>query len=398
MTDNPPHHLVGRVLADRYEIGESVGHGGMSVVFAARDRRLGRPVAVKVIHVPGEHTPAGEEIRARFRREAAAAACIPPHPNVVQIFDYGTDPELDVDFIVMELLQGRDLKAAIGDKPVPPGEAVRLLLDAARGVAAGHRAGVVHRDIKPANLFLVAGDGSGESVRVLDFGIAKPLQVLAEEDITVAGYVPLSPAYASPEQLHGGSEITAASDVYQLGLVAYELLSGARPFSAEERKEMATGGALPLPQKGRWAEAPAAVGLVVERALQPRAAERFPDAAAFAEALTASTAEEATPALPVARGDETMLMGAPTPPAPTLPPVLSVGNRSRISAPLLFRLAAGAAVLLLLVWALSRLVGGSDDFAAPTAAADPTGLEGEFRDLEAEAAATLANDAPLPSR
>ena len=146
--------MVGRTLAGRYEVLEAVARGGMSVVFRGLDRTLGREVAVKVVSLAGASDTLLPNFRERFRREAASAARI-QHPNVVQIYDYGTDPELELDFIVMELFAGHDLKETLRAGPIPLPEALRILADAARGVAAGHRAGIVHRDVKPANVFLV---------------------------------------------------------------------------------------------------------------------------------------------------------------------------------------------------------------------------------------------------
>ncbi|HEV2148437.1 MAG TPA: serine/threonine-protein kinase, partial [Longimicrobiaceae bacterium] len=283
MTQAYQRLLQGRTLAGRYEVRELIGSGGMSVVYRAVDRNLGRPVAVKVVSLPAGGGDARADLRARFRREAAAAASIPHHPNVVQIYDYGTDPELDLDFIVMELLQGRDLKeaAAAGGLSLP--ESVRVLREAARGLAAGHRVGLVHRDVKPANVFLTGGEEI-ESVCLLDFGIAKPLEAEPAHDLTRTGMVAYSPAYASPEQLRGARVMTPASDVYQLGLIGYELLAGERPFEDDDRERIRAGEDVPLPVRGRWAAAPAELRAVLERALRIRPEERFPDAGAMAEA------------------------------------------------------------------------------------------------------------------
>jgi hypothetical protein len=286
--------LEGRVLVGRYEIQEVIGRGGMSVVRRAMDRRLGRPVAVKLMSLPGGSGEERAHLRARFRREAAAAASIPPHPNVVQIYDYGTDPELDLDFIAMELLVGRDLKEALAHAPPGPEEAARILRDAARGVAAGHRVGIIHRDIKPANLFLVAGD-EGEMARVLDFGIAKPVEGVPGADLTRVGQTAYSPAYASPEQLRGARPLTPASDVYQLGVIGYEVLAGEHPFPPEERERLRQGERLEVRARGRWNAVQPEVRRVVERALRADPEERFADAAELAAALTDALAAPPPP-------------------------------------------------------------------------------------------------------
>ncbi|HEX9939736.1 MAG TPA: serine/threonine-protein kinase, partial [Longimicrobium sp.] len=228
--------LTGRTLAGRYLIEAVIGRGGMGAVYRAVDERLSRAVAVKVVGAvtndPGEH----QHLRARFHREARAAAAL-RHPNVVQVHDFGTDPELDLDYLVMELLHGEDLSARLmraGAPPLPV--ALSILRQAARGLSAGHRAGMVHRDVKPGNLFLEDEESGEVHVRVLDFGIA---QVQAGEgetvtQLTVYGRSPYSPAYASPEQLRGDDRITAASDVFSLAAVGYHLVTGTRPFTSAD--------------------------------------------------------------------------------------------------------------------------------------------------------------------
>jgi hypothetical protein len=313
MTDPFATLLLGRTLAGRYEIQEMIGRGGMSVVYRAIDPRLGRSVALKVVSLPGGHGDR-DQLRARLRREAASAARIPPHPNVVQIYDYGTDSGLDLDFIVMELLAGTDLKAAMAARQLGDDESVRVLIEAARGLAAGHRAGIVHRDVKPANIFLLGRDRI-EVVKILDFGIAKALEFEGEDDLTQAGPAPHSPAYASPEQLDPSRPLSATSDVYQLGLVAYELLTGARPYTQAERERLGRGEPVQLPSLGRWDELPAGMRAAIARALAPRPADRYADAAAFAEVLARTAAAPGTPALgdgrePGLAEDATLAMGA----------------------------------------------------------------------------------------
>ena len=284
--------LRGRVLVERYRIEEVIGRGGMGAVYRATDERLGRPVAVKVITAATAGDPElRERVRARFRHEAAAAARLPHHPNVVPVYDYGTDPELGLDFIVMELLRGEDLATRLQKHGPPPlATSLRILREAARGVAVGHRLGVIHRDVKPGNVFLVEGhDGDEMQVRVLDFGIAK---VMADEDtqtaLTQDGRAPLSPAYASPEQLAGEARLTPASDVFSLGALGFQLLTGEKPFTEADRNRMAVGVAVPVPSlRARNPAVPAEVEAVVRRALAPDPAERFPHAGAFADAVDA---------------------------------------------------------------------------------------------------------------
>jgi predicted Ser/Thr protein kinase len=370
MTQAYERLLQGRTLAGRYEIHEVIGSGGMSVVYRGVDRNLGRSVAIKVVSVPAGSAAQRDELRARFRREAGAAASIPHHPNVVQVYDYGTDPQLDLDFIIMELLEGRDLKQALAAGELTLPESVRILREAARGLAAGHRVGLVHRDVKPANVFLTGHDEI-ESVCLLDFGIAKPLEADPEHDLTRTGHVAYSPAYASPEQLRGERAMTAASDVYQLGLIGYEMLAGARPYDEAERERIRAGEALALPVRGRWARVPEALGAVLQRALRMRPEERFADAGAMAEALAhaadepaAATRTAAGPAGPRVGAVATAPLRDPSPGVPVhaspVPPPTRGWAWERWAVPALV-------LLLVLGWAAVR--GGRGDSAPGDAGA-----------------------------
>ena len=286
--------LTGRTLCGRYRIEAVVGRGGMGAVYRALDERLGRAVAVKVIgivaHEPAEHA----RLQARFLREARAAAAL-HHPNVVAIHDFGADEELGLDFLVMELLHGEDLAMRLARSGPPPTHvSLSILRQAARGLAAGHRAGMVHRDVKPGNLFLLAGDHADDlHVRVLDFGIA---QVAGDEGATAAqlteyGRAPFSPAYASPEQMRGEERITPASDVFSLAAVAYHLLTGLRPFTATDAGRMAMEAAESvrmLPERAPHLPRPLVETL--QRAMSPNPAQRFRDAAEFADALSTGAA------------------------------------------------------------------------------------------------------------
>jgi hypothetical protein len=280
--------LTGRTLCGRYRIDAVIGRGGMGAVYRATDERLGRAVAVKVIGITAADPEEHGRLQARFLREARAAAAL-HHPNVVSVYDFGADPDVGLDFLVMELLQGEDLAVRLARTGPPPMHvALSILRQAARGLAAGHRAGLVHRDVKPGNLFLETSDHPDEPhVRVLDFGIA---QVSGEEGtvthLTEFGRSPFSPAFASPEQMRGDDRLTPASDVFSLAAVGYNLLTGVRPFTSSDPGRMAeeTADAVgALPQRAPALAPHVRDALVRALAIHPLA--RFPDASALADAL-----------------------------------------------------------------------------------------------------------------
>lgn len=286
--------LTGHTLVKRYKIEEVIGRGGFAVVYRATDGRLGRPVAVKVITLTAEDPEQRELLRERLHREARAAASLPHHPNLVTVHDVGTDPELGLDFLVMEMLKGENLAQALGRDGRPPlDRALCILRDAGEGLAVGHRAGLVHRDVKPGNIFLAHphdDDPDNFRVCVLDYGIALAI----EDDQTVTrgmGANPLSPAYASPEQLRGARDLTAATDVFSLGVVGYQILTGERPFTTEPG-QAPTGWTVRKPITDLNPEVPLAVEAVVMRAMSEDPRERFPDADAFVDALEVATRED----------------------------------------------------------------------------------------------------------
>jgi len=269
--------LIGREVAGRYRVEAMLGRGGMGVVYRATDDRLQRPVALKVLSPPVTNTPT-ESLRARFRREAQAAASI-RHPCVVTVYDYGTDPDLGLDYLVMELLAGEDLATLLARPKRPTlSQTLAVLHAAATGLAAGHRLGIIHRDVKPGNIFLLA-DGQGTpGVRILDFGIAQDWSREGTVTrLTEFGHVPLTPLYASPEQA-AGRTVTPGSDVYSLGMTALAMLS-----SAEPRNRLLDGE--PSPLRMPVEALPAGVESILSRALHPDLGQRFRDGAALAEAL-----------------------------------------------------------------------------------------------------------------
>lgn len=315
--------LTGRLLADRYRIEAVIGRGGMGAVYRATDERLGRRVAVKVITLAGAEEPGSRErLRQRFVREARAAAALPHHANVVPVYDFGTDEALGLDFLVMELLDGEDLATLLSRAGPPPiATGLRILLGAARGIAVGHRAGLVHRDVKPGNIFLVADEHGDPQIRVLDFGIAKLVDDDTLSQLTQDGRAPLSPAFASPEQLRGLSRITPASDVFSLGAVGFLVLTGERPFSEMDRNRISLGMPVDPPSLRSINPAiPTAVEGVIRRALSYDAAERFPDAIALTRDLERARREVGEeplpPYAPVPGGAPSSVPGAAEPPLP----------------------------------------------------------------------------------
>jgi predicted Ser/Thr protein kinase len=209
------------LLNDRYELGEVVGSGGMGAVYRARDTRLGRTVAVKVLR---GGPLADEAARSRMRREASLAASI-NHPGVAQVFDFDDEKSCDaaLTFIVMEFVDGQSLAQLLRDQgPMPADQVMSVVMQVAEGLQAAHEVGIVHRDLKPANIMLTP---AGRTVLV-DFGIARSL---ASEPLTNTGALVGTVDYMSPEQA-SGRLATPRSDLYALGVVAYHCLTGTSPF------------------------------------------------------------------------------------------------------------------------------------------------------------------------
>ena len=294
----------GRLLGDRYELLVVLASGGMGRVWRARDTLLERPVAVKVLRseYSGDAT-----FRARFRAEAQHTAAL-LHPNIASVFDYG---ELEQDgerlaYLVMELVEGEslaDLLERVGR--LDPGRTLDVVRQTAAALATAHAAGVVHRDVKPGNV-LVGTDGV---VKITDFGIAWTASSVA---LTGTGQVVGTAHYLSPEQA-GGGKATPASDVYALGAVAYECLTGRRAFDGENSVQIAVKQMreepVPLP-----ADVPAGVRALVERAMAKDPAARFPDGAAFRDAADAVDLTAGTSPIRVTGRTGTAVM--PLPPVP----------------------------------------------------------------------------------
>ncbi|MEA2256834.1 MAG: eukaryotic-like serine/threonine-protein kinase [Solirubrobacteraceae bacterium] len=221
--------MAEQILTNRYELGARLGVGGMSTVVHAFDRRLERDVAVKLL---AEHLADDAQFVARFRREALSAARL-VHPNIVQVFDFGLDEASHRHYIVMELVRGQSGAEILRDRGVLDlREALSIVAQACRGLEYAHRNGVVHRDVKPGNLLR----GEDDVVKLADFGIAKA--VSEESGITQVGSVLGTAAYLAPEQA-AGERAGPAADLYALGVVTYQLLSGRLPYEAQSLTELA---------------------------------------------------------------------------------------------------------------------------------------------------------------
>ncbi|GAB4079999.1 serine/threonine protein kinase [Modestobacter muralis] len=352
----------GRLLGGRYELTGLIATGGMGQVWQGRDKVLARDVAVKVLRSEFTGDPT---FLARFRSEAQLAAGL-VHPNIATLFDYGEVPAADprsehLAYLVMELVRGESLSTVLHrDRRLTPERTLDVLRQSAAGLAAAHAAGVVHRDVKPGNL-LLADDGT---VKVTDFGVAV---TAASQQLTQVGQVIGTASYLSPEQAEG-ARATPASDVYALGLVGYECLSGQRAFDGESSVQvlMAQIHDAPPPLPG---DVPAPVRQLLDTAMAKDPARRFHDGAAFRDAVDAVRQGRAasdgprTAVLPAYRegaADRTVSVAAVAgagarPPASTraMPPVRAgtapvapePHRRRRLLVPLLALLAVAAIVL-----------------------------------------------------
>ncbi len=295
MTEGP---IAGtHLLADRYQIGDLLGRGGMAEVHAGYDARLGRNVAVKLLRPALASDPA---FRTRFRQEAQAAARM-SHPTIVRVYDAGEqtvpDPaggELQLPFIVMERVEGKLLKDMLEDGPLEPAEAVRIAEGILTALEYSHRAGVVHRDIKPGNVMITQNG----QVKVMDFGIAR---AISDSSATIAQTSAIlgTAQYFSPEQARGEA-VDARTDLYSTGVVLYEMLTGQAPFRAEGAVAVAYQhvSEAPVPPNTLNSAISPALSAVVLRALAKDRFERYQSAADFRADLEIALAGKVPDAAP----------------------------------------------------------------------------------------------------
>ncbi|HEX5659241.1 MAG TPA: protein kinase [Polyangiales bacterium] len=281
---------AGELIGGRYRLEELIGSGGMGDVFRARDTLLERSVALKLVDFGDPRRR--EEIGQNFLREARISAAI-AHRNVVQILDFGTH-DGSVPFIVMELLEGESLAQVLGrGERLSFDWIIELVMQLLDGLAAAHEAGVVHRDLKPENIYLVRSRAGGVYPKILDFGISKLTDSQGSARVTTQGHVVGTPAYMSPEQARGVKFIDRRTDLYSMGVVLYELLSGEMPFFSENPGDVmvmiVTKAERPLHE--RVPEIPTLLSGVVGKAMQKRPDDRFSDAREMQGALKSASEE-----------------------------------------------------------------------------------------------------------
>ncbi|MBN8609752.1 MAG: serine/threonine protein kinase [Deltaproteobacteria bacterium] len=291
---------AGTVLDGRYEVGELLGQGGMGYVLAATHTVLGKRLAVKVLKREMTRDPEMAEL---FREEARAASSI-GHPNIVEVSDFGTLPSIDgspgASYFVMERLEGVCLADLISHGPMEVRRAVEIVRQMASALHAAHERGIVHRDVKPENVILTTRAGRADHVKILDFGLAK----LGHDDLRVIG----TPEYMSPEQGRARG-VDRRSDVYSLGIVLYELLTGTVPFLDRDPLLLLRKHALEAPPsvKSLRADLPDDVVRAIERAIEKRASDRPQTMEDFI--LLLASIEAPTPTMQARRSQPVVAIG-----------------------------------------------------------------------------------------
>jgi serine/threonine protein kinase len=280
--------LVGQVLNDRYRIDERISEGGMGTVYRATHVLMDKRVAIKVLH---PSLAADDKIVARFSREARAASRI-SHPHALNVTDFG-ESESGVVFLVMEFLDGKTLKEVIqSEGPMPLPRMVEIIEQVAGALDSAHAEGVVHRDLKSDNIMLIEAPNGSDWAKVLDFGIAKIKEPVGGTDpaLTAPNLIIGTPQYMSPEQCSQASEIDSRSDIYSLGIIIYEMLTGHVPFTGDSptaimMKQLQEPPPSVMEERD---DLPPQVGMVITSALAKRPEDRFQSAGELSEALAAA--------------------------------------------------------------------------------------------------------------
>ena len=285
--------LLRRVFEGKYRLDERLGGGGMGTVYRATHLLIDRPVAIKVL---SQRFVGDTTAKQRFRREARAAGRM-HHPNAVSVTDFGATADGYL-YIVMELLEGQTLRDLLArEAPLDVARVVSIMLQTCAAVSAAHDVGLIHRDLKPANIFIEQRPNTPSVVKVLDFGVAKfAVEEQADDDyqtLTQVGAIIGTPRYMSPEQCSGSGSVTPASDVYSLGIILYEMLSGVVPFNAETPLAIALRHVSepPRPLREIVPDAPEKLAAIAHKALAKHPSDRFADANELRQEIFAAAQE-----------------------------------------------------------------------------------------------------------
>ncbi|MGO9712578.1 MAG: serine/threonine-protein kinase [Polyangiaceae bacterium] len=273
---SPGDLAAGATVADRYRIEAKIGQGGMAAVYRATDLELGEQIAIKLFIQPSDDP----QLLARFKQELTLSRGL-THPNIVRLYDIGQHQ--GCRFLTMELLQGTDLSAVIDGKPMEIAGGLRDLVQASSALSLAHDKGIVHRDIKPANFFITQDD----TLKVMDFGIAK--RQAQQSSMTQAGFIAGTPAYMSPEQINNFTAVNHLTDIYALGIVAYEMFTGAVPFEDGEMMQLLMMQLTRAPRPPREVNPaiPEALERVILKLLEKAPADRIQSARELAQLLSA---------------------------------------------------------------------------------------------------------------
>ena len=372
------HERIGEVFAGKYRIVRLLGEGGMGRVYEAEHTSVGRRFAVKLLR---RHLAANEQALARFRREARAAGAL-ENEHIAAVLDFDAAPD-GAPFLVMEYLEGRSLGQLLADEgPLPVSRAANALLQVCRGLEAAHAAGILHRDLKPDNLFVTRRADGSEQLKILDFGIAKLLGENSDGAPIQTDAAIGTPFYMAPEQVRGDTPLDERVDIYALGVIFYELLSGQKPHPGESGNTVLAHVLTKSPVRLETLRPglPSAVAELVHRALAFEPRDRPASVRAFARELEAllppeMQREQGRVELRPAAAPSQALSGtsvratAPTLPTPDSSAVSSGTEAARAAGPARARLGIAAAVLAVAGAALAVRAGSRSNAPAPLPAA-----------------------------
>jgi serine/threonine-protein kinase len=330
MGPRPKDPFIGRDILDgQFQILQKIGTGGMGSVYRASQAAMNREVAIKILH---PKLAGRKDLTSRFRREARAMSQL-THPNTVKVFMYGELEEDGSLYIVMEMLEGRNLNQRVRrGGPMPLGQAANVLIQVCGALDEAHRMGIVHRDLKPENIFLSQQGGIENFPKVLDFGLAKVTERQMQPGsviLTQEGMVFGTPEFMSPEQAQGKT-LDARSDIYSLAVILYEVLTGKLPFDAKSPMEYIQKHVMepiiPLSSRAPEAGFPAELDVILNKALSKEPGGRYQTAAEFAEALRPFAADDTSdsPHSSLQRPDAAPASPAPPRAAPSATPTLLI--------------------------------------------------------------------------